>query len=181
MIISVLIINTPFTAGGGTVDLITYKVKRISPHLELTELVPGTGSMVGSLVLNKRFEETVRLIVGDKQFARLKKSPGWAKAINEFDKTIKTAFDGDVTDIHYVNFPRAELVDDPAEGLVNNCWEMTGDTLQGSLLPHMRSCSCPELFKCSYSSLRKEHNGTLEVVISTCEMTGDLDWEALEI
>lgn len=124
-----------FTAGGGTVDLITYDVKKIAPHLELTELVPGTGGMVGSLVLNNFFEDTVRLVVGDEQFLNLEKSIGWAKAIKEFDKNIKTAFDGDVTDVHYVNFPKAELKDDPTEGLVNNCWEMTGDVLQGSSLP----------------------------------------------
>lgn len=117
-----------FTAGGGTVDLITYEVKKIAPYLELTELVPGTGGMVGSLVLNKLFEDTVRLVVGDEQFLNLKKSIGWAKAINEFDKNIKTAFDGDVTDVHYINFPKAELQDDPTEGLVRNCWEMTGCT-----------------------------------------------------
>lgn len=120
-----------FIAGGGTVDLITYEVKKISPYLELAELVPGTGGMVGSLVLNKLFEDTVRLVVGDEQFVNLKKTIGWAKAINEFDKNIKTAFDGDVTDVHYVNFPKAELQDDLTEGLVNNCWEMTGDVLQG--------------------------------------------------
>lgn len=82
--------------------------------------------MAGSLGLNKRFEEAVRLVVGEEQFLNLKKGVGWAKASNEFDKNIKTAFNGDVTDIHYVTFPKAELEDDPAEGLSDNCWEMTG-------------------------------------------------------
>lgn len=81
--------------------------------------------------LNKRFEETVRQVVGDEQFVNLKNSVGWAKAVNEFDKNIKTAFDGDITDVHYVSFPKAELEDDPTERLLNNCWEMTGDVLQG--------------------------------------------------
>ncbi|KAJ4422617.1 hypothetical protein N0V82_002736 [Gnomoniopsis sp. IMI 355080] len=117
-------------AGGGTVDLITYEILQIRPHLELVELVPGSGAMAGSLGLNKRFEEIVRNLVGDDQFANLKKGVGWAKALNEFDKNIKTAFTGDVTDVHYVTFPKAELEDDPAERLVSNCWEMTGDVLQ---------------------------------------------------
>lgn len=86
--------------------------------------------MAGSLGLNKRFEETVRNVVGDDQFADLKKGVGWAKALNEFDKNIKTAFTGDITDVHYVTFPKAELEDDPSERLVSNCWEMTGDILQ---------------------------------------------------
>lgn len=126
-------------AGGGTVDLITYEVVKIRPYLELKELVPGTGGMAGSMGLNKRFEDTVRQVVGDEQFVNLKKTVGWAKAVNEFDKSIKTAFDGDVTDIHYINFPKSELEDDPAERLFNNCWEMTGDVLQGLLCP-FRPC-----------------------------------------
>ncbi|CAN8104679.1 unnamed protein product [Discula destructiva] len=122
-------------AGGGTVDLITYEVVKIQPHLELSELVPGAGAMAGSLGLNKRFEETVRTVVGDDQFADLNKGVGWAKAMNEFDKNIKTAFSGDVAEVHYVTFPKADLEDDPAEGLESNCWEMTGDILQDIFEP----------------------------------------------
>ncbi|KAI3392445.1 hypothetical protein diail_5689 [Diaporthe ilicicola] len=121
-------------AGGGTVDLITYEIKSIKP-LELAELVPGSGGMSGSLGLNKRFEEAVRTVVGDEQFVLLKKCVGWSKALNEFDKVIKTSFNGDVTDLHYVSFPKAELEDDPAERLMSNCWEMTGDVLQDIFNP----------------------------------------------
>ena len=35
-------------AGGGTVDLITYEIKRIKPYLELAELVPGTGKLLNT-------------------------------------------------------------------------------------------------------------------------------------
>ncbi|KAI7775462.1 hypothetical protein LA080_006794 [Diaporthe eres] len=124
-------------AGGGTVDLITYEVKSIQP-LELAELVPGKGGMVGSLGLNKLFEETVRRLVGEGQFESLKGTIGWAKALNEFDKTIKTGFNGDVTDVHFVNFPMAKLRDDPVEHLFGNCWEMTGDVLQDIFDPILR-------------------------------------------
>lgn len=65
------------------------------------------GSMSGSLGLNKRFEETVRSIVGDEQFVNLKKGVGRAKVLNEFDKNIKTAFAGDAQDVYYVTFPNA--------------------------------------------------------------------------
>lgn len=58
-------------AGGGTVDLVTYEVKSIQP-LELAELVPGKGAMVGSLCLNKLFEMTIRRLVGEDQFESLK-------------------------------------------------------------------------------------------------------------
>lgn len=125
-------------AGGGTVDLITYEVTKMKPYLQLAELVPGNGGMAGSLGLNKRFEEAVRLVVGDEQFYNLRKGVGWAKASNEFDKNIKVAFSGDITDVHYVNFPKADLEDDPAERLFDNCWEMTGDVLQDIFDPIIR-------------------------------------------
>lgn len=82
--------------------------------------------MAGSLMLNKRFEEVVKEVVGENQFASLKGSVGWTKAINEFDKIIKPGYEGDVTDIHYISFPMARLKDNPAKGLFGNCWEMTG-------------------------------------------------------
>ncbi|KAG8162026.1 hypothetical protein KVR01_007791 [Diaporthe batatas] len=113
-------------AGGGTVDLITYEVKKTEPCLQLSELVPGKGGMAGSLGLNKRFEEAVREVVGEDQFFYLKKTVGWSKALNDFDKNIKTAFNGNARDIQYVTFPKAELQDNFTEGLTGNCWEMTG-------------------------------------------------------
>ncbi|KAJ0108760.1 hypothetical protein J7T55_011251 [Diaporthe amygdali] len=122
-------------AGGGTVDLITYQIKKILPYLELAELVPGDGGMAGSLGLNKLFEETVKDMVGAKQFTTLKDSVGWSKALNEFDKTIKTGFNGDTTDSYFVTFPMAKLEDNPAKGLFGNCWEMTSDILQGVFDP----------------------------------------------
>lgn len=82
--------------------------------------------MAGSLGLNKRFEEKVREVVGKKHFENLKRSIGWAKAIKEFDTNIKTSFNGDVSEIYYINFPKAELEDNPDAGLFGNCWEMTG-------------------------------------------------------
>lgn len=82
--------------------------------------------MSGSLGLNKRFEEAVRLVVGDEQFVLLKKCVGWSQALNEFDKVIKTGFNGDITKTFYVTFPKAELEDDLAENLTSNCWAMTG-------------------------------------------------------
>lgn len=82
--------------------------------------------MAGSIGLNKRFEEAVLKVVGEDQFYHLKKTVGWAKALNDFDKNIKTAFNGDIDEVYYVNFPKADLQDNLVEGLSGNCWEMTG-------------------------------------------------------
>lgn len=112
-------------AGGGTVDLITYEVVATQPSLELKEVVPGSGGMAGSFYLNKRFEEAVHKLVGDLQWETLKNKPGWFKALNDFDKNVKTSFKGKEDDLHWVAFPRAKLEDNYAEGLVDDCWEMT--------------------------------------------------------
>ncbi|KAF6221406.1 hypothetical protein HO133_002261 [Letharia lupina] len=44
-------------AGGGTVDLITYKVSGLKPILKLAEASPGSGSACGATILNRRFRE----------------------------------------------------------------------------------------------------------------------------
>ena len=38
-------------AGGGTVDLISYEIKAISPRLELSEIVEGNGKELDSLFI----------------------------------------------------------------------------------------------------------------------------------
>ncbi|GAB1202578.1 hypothetical protein APSETT445_001196 [Aspergillus pseudonomiae] len=48
-----------YDAGGGTVDLITYCVKRNEP-LELVESIPGTGEACGSILLSRAFEDFLK-------------------------------------------------------------------------------------------------------------------------
>jgi hypothetical protein len=82
--------------------------------------------MAGSLGLNKRFEHAVRLLVGDDQFPKLQKTKGFEQAMQQFDRSIKTAFRGDPNEDYYVNFPMANLNDDPKNNLESNCWNMKG-------------------------------------------------------
>lgn len=44
-------------AGGGTVDLISYKVSALKPILRVEEAAPGTGSVCGSTILNRIFQK----------------------------------------------------------------------------------------------------------------------------
>lgn len=44
-------------AGGGTVDLISYKVSALKPSLRITEAAPGSGSLCGSTFLNRIFHK----------------------------------------------------------------------------------------------------------------------------
>ena len=52
-------------AGGGTVDLISYKVLALKPKLKLVEAVPGNGHLCGSTFLNWKFQEFMEDKLGD--------------------------------------------------------------------------------------------------------------------
>ena len=47
-------------AGGGTVDLISYKVEALRPMLKIKETSPGSGSLCGSSFLNRIFQNFLR-------------------------------------------------------------------------------------------------------------------------
>ncbi|KAK8071086.1 hypothetical protein PG997_011289 [Apiospora hydei] len=112
-------------AGGGTVDLITYEVAQAYP-LELAEVVPGSGGMAGAIGLNKRFEDSVRDLIGEVQMAALKSTPdGWVYVLDQFETGIKRKFSDDSFDEpYYVHFLGLRLEDDPSENLEHNDWSM---------------------------------------------------------
>ena len=51
-------------AGGGTVDLISYTVSALKPLLEITEAIPGSGSLCGSSFLNRIFQRYLEAHLG---------------------------------------------------------------------------------------------------------------------
>ncbi|KAL9577736.1 MAG: hypothetical protein Q9212_006176 [Teloschistes hypoglaucus] len=145
-------------AGGGTVDLISYEITALSPRLELKELVTGKGGMAGSLGLNKRFAQAVKNMVGEDEYYHLRKTKGFEEAMNQFDKNIKTAFRGDPDEDYYVNFPMANLPDDPASRLVANCWNMKGAWWKTKLSPY-------ESNGCSKDIPRPKKSGLIQAII----------------
>lgn len=80
--------------------------------------------MAGSLQLNKRFEEEVKELVGEDQYFHLRKTNGYSEAVDFFDGTVKPAFRGTPNESWYVNFPMADLEDDPANDLKRNTWQL---------------------------------------------------------
>jgi len=80
-------------AGGGTVDLITYQVDSLQP-LRFKEVVPGSGHLCGSAVLNMRFELLVRNRLGAERFQQLQqlKPKTWAVAHDFFENYVKRNF-----------------------------------------------------------------------------------------
>ncbi len=79
------------------------------------------GDIAGSLILNKRFEEAVKNLVGDEEFLELKKTEGFADAVKQFDREVKPAFCGDKDQAWNVNFTMGNLQDDPASNIQANC------------------------------------------------------------
>ena len=82
--------------------------------------------MAGSLGLNQRFLEAVKILVGEDQYNELRKTKGFWLAERAFDREVKKAFRGRPGEEFFVNFPMASLEDDPENGLESNTWRMTG-------------------------------------------------------
>ncbi|KAM3494059.1 hypothetical protein MY3957_002655 [Beauveria namnaoensis] len=113
-------------AGGGTVDLISYEIEKVSPSLELREIVPGTGDTVGSIALNRRFKAVLEALIPSDRWQKFKDSRAMVKASQQFENEIKLEFSGDLNEEFYVDLPGADLEDIPEKGLMGNEWKMTG-------------------------------------------------------
>ncbi|KAI0118627.1 hypothetical protein GGR51DRAFT_570436 [Nemania sp. FL0031] len=79
-------------AGGGTVDLISYKVNSTKP-LELVECVEGDGGLCGSVFLDMAFEKYIISLVGQEVYAEIKQA-NKNKMLRDFEFGVKRAFDG---------------------------------------------------------------------------------------
>lgn len=103
-------------AGGGTVDLIAYKITRLNP-LRVEESAVGTGGLCGSVLLNYRFEEHVKQRIGTERYnwMREKKTKTWNMAQNYFDQSVKHNFNDD--EYAEVSVPFPGLPDDEEAGL----------------------------------------------------------------
>ncbi|KAF3108647.1 hypothetical protein TWF102_010771 [Orbilia oligospora] len=54
-------------AGGGTVDVVTFQVTNMSPHLVLEEKVAPKGGLCGSIYLDKAFEPVLSSMIGQRK------------------------------------------------------------------------------------------------------------------
>ncbi|KAG9521362.1 actin-like ATPase domain-containing protein, partial [Aureobasidium melanogenum] len=108
--------------GGGTVDLISYVAKQLSP-LRLEESVTGSGAICGSAMLNLRFEELVEQRMGTEACKKYRETNarGWARCIEEFELRTKRVFDISETDPdypYYITMPG--VPDNPDRGMQGN-------------------------------------------------------------
>ena len=71
-------------------------------------------------MINRRFEDHIRNVVGEEAFARLRQTRAYAGAMKHFDEIIKPSFHTSEDDEQYVNFPKAGLADRPNLGLTKD-------------------------------------------------------------
>ena len=116
-------------AGGGTVDLIAYKVLQVSP-LRVEESAVGTGGLCGSAFLNYRFEDHVRERIGADRYntMREKKPKTWMMGLRYFEEFVKRNFNED--EHSEVNVPFPGLPDDEEAGLESGFLVITAEQVK---------------------------------------------------
>lgn len=81
------------------------------------------------MMINKRFEEYVKNLVGERCFIDLKETNGWRHAMKTFDEIVKPAFRGREDEDYYINFPMANIPDNADCGIKANTVTTTADDL----------------------------------------------------
>ncbi|KAI9760251.1 MAG: hypothetical protein M4579_001765 [Chaenotheca gracillima] len=124
-------------AGGGTVDLISYKIVQLEP-LQVEESAVGTGGLCGSAFLNYRFEDHVKTRLGTERYENMKekKPKTWQMGLKYFEEFVKRNFNE--TDHQEVNVPFPGLPDDEEAGLDSGFLVMTAEQIKAIFEPVVR-------------------------------------------
>jgi molecular chaperone DnaK (HSP70) len=105
-------------AGGGTVDLLSYKVSNVNPEFRVEEAAVGAGDKCGSTFIDRNFRKWLTTKLGEgvmKEIPEAKLGPG-SRISREFE-AIKVSFTGAATK-SYVAVPTdAGIMDDLAKGI----------------------------------------------------------------
>jgi molecular chaperone DnaK (HSP70) len=121
-------------AGGGTVDLISYKITQLAP-LRVEESAVGTGGLCGSAFLNYRFEDFVKNRIGVTRWKNMKEKTrmmGW----QYWDEFVKRNFNDERPE--EVNIPFPGLADDEEAGIDSGFLIMTADEIRQIFEPIVR-------------------------------------------
>ncbi|KAF2403588.1 actin-like ATPase domain-containing protein [Trichodelitschia bisporula] len=121
-------------AGGGTVDLIAYKIIQLAP-LRVEESAVGTGGLCGSAFLNYRFEDHVRTRIGEERYnnMREKKAKTWNMGLKYFEEFVKRNYDEN--EEQEINVPFPGLPDDEEADIDCGFMLMRNDQIKGILDP----------------------------------------------
>ncbi|KAJ4398854.1 hypothetical protein N0V91_009905 [Didymella pomorum] len=123
-------------AGGGTVDLISYKISSLEPF-QVEECAMGAGDLCGSVYLDQAFERYIRLIVGESQWKQLKPKSK-QKMMLDFENSIKRSYAGDdkqfTVDLQGVEDNASVGIDDETITLKSNALKTIFDHVIGQIL-----------------------------------------------
>ncbi|OWY57130.1 hypothetical protein AA0119_g9414 [Alternaria tenuissima] len=116
-------------AGGGTVDLIAYKITQLHP-LRVEESAVGTGGLCGSTFINYRFEDHVKQRIGTERYnwMREKKVKTWNMGLKYFEEFVKRNFNEE--EHNEVNIPFPGLPDDEEAGLDSGFLVMSAEQVK---------------------------------------------------
>ncbi|KAF7717397.1 Uncharacterized protein PECH_006458 [Penicillium ucsense] len=125
-------------AGGGTVDLITYRITQTDP-LRLAEVTEGTGDVCGSMALDHHFETFIRQKIGESKYSHLSDKAKWI-AMSRWQDYIKPNFEGpdeidDFVDVGYGTIPIPGASDDLEAGLQNGVLNIKSHEVEGIFQP----------------------------------------------
>ncbi|KAF2870470.1 hypothetical protein BDV95DRAFT_607638 [Massariosphaeria phaeospora] len=112
-------------AGGGTVDLISYKICGLDP-LQIEECAVGDGGLCGSVYLDQAFERYIKTIVGEDAYNSLRDRDK-KKMLLEFELSVKRCYSGD--DKPYSVDLRG-VEDNPKEGIDDDTITLKPSVLQ---------------------------------------------------
>ncbi|KAL4945270.1 hypothetical protein BDV06DRAFT_219524 [Aspergillus oleicola] len=123
-------------AGGGTVDLIPYRILNLEPML-LEEVTEGTGEICGSLLLDGRFEDLLRRRMGGMKYRRLSEKTREA-AITYWQERVKPNFTGkyddDYADVDYFVLV-AGAADDPDVPIEDGFFQLSSQDVEAIFEP----------------------------------------------
>lgn len=116
-------------SGGGTVDLIAYRITQLNP-LRVEESAVGTGGLCGSVFLNYRFEDHVKQRIGVERYnwMREKKAKTWNMGLKYFEEFVKRNFNEE--EYSEVNIPFPGLPDDEDAGLDSGFLVMSAEQVK---------------------------------------------------
>jgi len=86
-------------------------------------------------MINKRFENWVKDMVGERAFFDLKETDAYRRAMKDFDENIKPAFRGKDDESQYVNFPMAKIKDNSSKGIKGNTLTLTSNDMKEIFQP----------------------------------------------
>ncbi|KAI9793023.1 MAG: hypothetical protein M1833_000844 [Piccolia ochrophora] len=148
-------------AGGGTVDLISYRITQLAP-LRVEESAVGTGGLCGSAFLNYRFEDHVKARIGEERYKNMKdkKPRTWQMGLKYFEEFVKRNFNEE--EHQEVNVPFPGLPDDEEAGLESGFLLMTAEQVKTIFEPVVREVC--DLVEGQVESIRRK-NGIVSGIV----------------